>query len=410
MTGEATAAYLADRLRGRVRVTRLASGLPVGGDLEYADEVTLGRALVGPARDVTATTDRLAVTADRRSSRSRRRAARRASAGHGRDEVRRHLGRRPGEAEGRRPPARRRARGRQPRRRRPLGDGRHDRRAARPRPRDLAAARSRASSTCSSRSASGSRARSRRWRSTTSATRRSRSPARRPGSSPTPSTARRRSSRSARAASTRRSTQDRIVLVAGFQGVSTDLEITTLGRGGSDTTAVALAAALGADVCEIYTDVEGVFTADPRLVPGGAQAARGQLRGDARDGGLGREGAAATLGRVRAQPRCQAARPLDVRRRRTARGSARRTSGCSRRRSSPASRTRARRRVYRVEGVDRRARSSPRSPTRASTSTRSCRPAPEIVFSAPVEDRADVAARARRARRHVVARATTSAR
>jgi recombination protein RecR len=47
MTGEATAAYLADRLRGRVRVTRLASGLPVGGDLEYADEVTLGRALTG---------------------------------------------------------------------------------------------------------------------------------------------------------------------------------------------------------------------------------------------------------------------------------------------------------------------------------------------------------------------------
>jgi aspartate kinase len=58
-----------------------------------------------------------------------------------------------------------------------------------------------------------------------------------------------------------------IVLVAGFQGVSTGLEITTLGRGGSDTTAVALAAALGADSCEIYTDVAGVFTADPRLVP-----------------------------------------------------------------------------------------------------------------------------------------------
>ena len=47
MTGEATAGYLAERLRDRVRVTRLASGLPVGGDLEYADEVTLGRALVG---------------------------------------------------------------------------------------------------------------------------------------------------------------------------------------------------------------------------------------------------------------------------------------------------------------------------------------------------------------------------
>jgi aspartate kinase len=61
---------------------------------------------------------------------------------------------------------------------------------------------------------------------------------------------------------------DRIVLVAGFQGVSTDYDITTLGRGGSDTTAVALAAALGADACEIYTDVEGVFTADPRLVEG----------------------------------------------------------------------------------------------------------------------------------------------
>src|SRR6186997_3079748 len=60
---------------------------------------------------------------------------------------------------------------------------------------------------------------------------------------------------------------DRIVLVAGFQGVSTDFDITTLGRGGSDTTAVALAAALGAQVCEIYTDVKGVFTADPRLVP-----------------------------------------------------------------------------------------------------------------------------------------------
>jgi aspartate kinase len=61
---------------------------------------------------------------------------------------------------------------------------------------------------------------------------------------------------------------DKIVLVAGFQGVSTDYDITTLGRGGSDTTAVALAAALGADACEIYTDVDGVFTADPRIVTG----------------------------------------------------------------------------------------------------------------------------------------------
>jgi aspartate kinase len=62
--------------------------------------------------------------------------------------------------------------------------------------------------------------------------------------------------------------QDRIVLVAGFQGVSTATQdVTTLGRGGSDTTAVALAAALGADACEIFTDVPGVFTADPRIVP-----------------------------------------------------------------------------------------------------------------------------------------------
>jgi len=59
-----------------------------------------------------------------------------------------------------------------------------------------------------------------------------------------------------------------IAIVAGFQGVSQDTkDITTLGRGGSDTTAVALAAALQADVCEIYTDVDGVFTADPRIVP-----------------------------------------------------------------------------------------------------------------------------------------------
>ena len=59
-----------------------------------------------------------------------------------------------------------------------------------------------------------------------------------------------------------------VAVVAGYQGVATDTkDVTTLGRGGSDTTAVALAAALGSDVCEIYTDVEGVFTADPRIVP-----------------------------------------------------------------------------------------------------------------------------------------------
>ncbi|MHB8741020.1 MAG: aspartate kinase, partial [Coriobacteriia bacterium] len=58
-----------------------------------------------------------------------------------------------------------------------------------------------------------------------------------------------------------------IVIVAGFQGMTPDGQITTLGRGGSDTTAVALAAGVGADLCEIYTDVDGVYTADPRVVP-----------------------------------------------------------------------------------------------------------------------------------------------
>jgi aspartate kinase len=61
--------------------------------------------------------------------------------------------------------------------------------------------------------------------------------------------------------------EDKVVIVAGFQGVSRSREVTTLGRGGSDTTAVALAAALRADHCEICSDVDGVFSADPRAVP-----------------------------------------------------------------------------------------------------------------------------------------------
>jgi len=61
--------------------------------------------------------------------------------------------------------------------------------------------------------------------------------------------------------------QGSIVIVAGFQGIDESSNVTTLGRGGSDTTAVALAASLGADVCEIYTDVEGIYSADPRIVP-----------------------------------------------------------------------------------------------------------------------------------------------
>ncbi|MBI67833.1 MAG: aspartate kinase [Chloroflexi bacterium] len=58
-----------------------------------------------------------------------------------------------------------------------------------------------------------------------------------------------------------------VAIVAGFQGVSEDMDITTLGRGGSDTTAVALAAAIGAERCEVFTDVDGIYTADPRVVP-----------------------------------------------------------------------------------------------------------------------------------------------
>ncbi|MDO8687410.1 MAG: aspartate kinase, partial [Dehalococcoidales bacterium] len=61
--------------------------------------------------------------------------------------------------------------------------------------------------------------------------------------------------------------QGNIVIVAGFQGITEEMDVTTLGRGGSDTTAVALAASLGAKICERYTDVEGIYTADPRVVP-----------------------------------------------------------------------------------------------------------------------------------------------
>ena len=104
-----------------------------------------------------------------------------------------------------------------------------------------------------------------------------------------------------------------IVIVAGFQGVSQDTkDITTLGRGGSDTTAVALAAALDAEVCEIYTDVDGVFSADPRIVPTARQLPAHLLRGDARDGRLRREGAAPALRGVRPPLRHPGPRPLVV--------------------------------------------------------------------------------------------------
>jgi len=92
------------------------------------------------------------------------------------------------------------------------------------------------------------------------------SPAASPESSPRTSTRARASSRSGHsgAGGARRR---KIAIVAGYQGVSRKREITTLGRGGSDTTAVAMAAALAADACEIYSDVDGVYTADPNVCP-----------------------------------------------------------------------------------------------------------------------------------------------
>ena len=100
-----------------------------------------------------------------------------------------------------------------------------------------------------------------------------------------------------------RSTTGKIVIVAGFQGIDASGNITTLGRGGSDTTAVALAAVLEADVCEIYTDVDGVYTTDPGIVPGGPQDRPDQLRRDAGAGQPGGRGAALPVDRVRQEVR-----------------------------------------------------------------------------------------------------------
>ena len=109
-------------------------------------------------------------------------------------------------------------------------------------------------------------------------------------------------------------------------------DITTLGRGGSDTTAVALAGGARRRRLRDLHRRRRRLHRRPAGRSERAQAPRGQLRGDARDGRLGREGASATLGRVRPQPRRQAPRPLDLHRASRGRGSRRRTSGCSRRR------------------------------------------------------------------------------
>ena len=195
----------------------------------------------------------------------------------------------------------------------------------------------------------------------------------------------------------------KIVLVAGFQGVSADShDVTTLGRGGSNLTAVALAAALGASACEMYTDVEGVFTADPRLVPNARKLDGGHVRGDARARGERRESAPATLGRVRAQPRCATARAVDVLRRG---GNVDRRRGGSRAREGDHQRRRAHATASRSTASPDRRRAAVRrgSPRRTSTSTRSSRSRPTRSSSARrVEDRARVRGAARRARRRVV--------
>ena len=107
-----------------------------------------------------------------------------------------------------------------------------------------------------------------------------------------------------------------VVVVAGFQGVDEAGNITTLGRGGSDTTGVALAAALKADECQIYTDVDGVYTTDPRIVPEGAAAQHHHVRGNARDGEPRLQGAADPFGRVCGQIPGEIARAVELRRRR----------------------------------------------------------------------------------------------
>ena len=124
-----------------------------------------------------------------------------------------------------------------------------------------------ASSTCSSRRASESRWRSSRSRSTRAGSRPSASPASQSGilTNDRHFDARIIEVRPHRIED--ELARGRIVIVAGYQGMSYKREITTLGRGGSDTTAVALAAALGAERCEIYSDVDGVYSADPRVVP-----------------------------------------------------------------------------------------------------------------------------------------------
>ena len=102
------------------------------------------------------------------------------------------------------------------------------------------------------------------------------------------------------------------MLVAGFQGVSTSRDVTTLGRGGSDTTAVAVAAALKAEVCEIYTDVAGVFSADPRIVPDARKLSHVSFEEILEMSASGAGGPAAALGGIRPHPRGEDPLPVEL--------------------------------------------------------------------------------------------------
>ena len=247
MTGEATASYIAEQLRGRTRVTRLASGLPVGSDLEYADEVTLGPGALGPAGHVAAShgslTDGVVVmkfggTSVGDADRIRQVARRLVAARQGGAQVVGVVS----------------AMGRTTDELLELASEV----ASSPDPRELdmlltvgerisCALVAMAINDLGPRAISltGSQA-----------------------GIVTDAVHGKAKIVEVRAKRIRQALDhDRIVLVAGFQGISADLDLTTLGRGGTDTTAVALAAALEAGRCEIYTDVAGIFTADPRIVP-----------------------------------------------------------------------------------------------------------------------------------------------
>ncbi len=108
-----------------------------------------------------------------------------------------------------------------------------------------------------------------------------------------------------------------MAVIAGFQGVHKETgRVTTLGRGGSDTSAVAIAAAIRADRCDIYTDVDGVYTTDPRVVPRARRLEQGRLRGNAGTCFARRQGLAGALGRARHGAQCAHLRAFELRPRR----------------------------------------------------------------------------------------------